>query len=112
MAMDAAGLIPASGNGEETEDEGLSAEEKYEQLKAQTEDAGMEVVEEDGEVVARDPSDYETPEGNEVEVAEVETTTTEFEDDETEGYEDSAYPTKTKSSMYGMMKKPKVTFIV
>lgn len=54
----------------------------------------------------------ETPEGNEIELAGVDVSEEEFEDDETEEYAESAYPTKTKSSMYGMMKKPKVTFIV
>ncbi len=52
----------------------------------------------------------ETPEGNEVEMASVEVSEEEPEVNETEDYQESEYPTKT--SMYGMVKKPKVAFIV
>jgi hypothetical protein len=52
----------------------------------------------------------ETPEGNEVEMASVEVSEEEPEVNETEEYQESDYSTKT--SMYGMIKKPKVTFIV
>jgi hypothetical protein len=54
--------------------------------------------------------DTETPEGNKVETAEVEVSEEEPEVDETEEYQESDYSTKT--SMFGMVKKPKVTFIV
>ena len=59
---------------------------------------------EDGE------SEEETPEGNKVEKASVEVSEEEPEVDETEEYQESEYATKT--SMFGMVKKPKVTFIV
>ena len=52
----------------------------------------------------------ETPEGNEVEMASVEVSEEEPEVNETDEYQESEYATKT--SMYGMIKKPKVTFIV
>ena len=52
----------------------------------------------------------ETPEGNEVEMASVEVSEEEPEVNETEEYQESDYSTKT--SMFGMMKKPKVAFIV
>ena len=52
----------------------------------------------------------ETPEGNEVEMASMEVSEEEPEVNETEDYQESEYPTKT--SMFGMMKKPKVAFIV
>ena len=52
----------------------------------------------------------ETPEGNEVEMASVEVSEEEPEVNETEEYQESDYSTKT--SMYGMIKKPKVAFIV
>ena len=52
----------------------------------------------------------ETPEGNEVEMASVEVSEEEPEVNETEEYQESDYSTKT--SMYGMVKKPKVAFIV
>ena len=61
-----------------------------------------EEVEEAEEVI-------ETPEGNEVEMASVEVTEEEPEVNETEEYQESEYGTKT--SLYGMMKKPKVAFI-
>lgn len=52
----------------------------------------------------------ETPEGNKVEMASMEVSEEEPEVNETEDYQESEYPTKT--SMFGMMKKPKVAFIV
>lgn len=52
----------------------------------------------------------ETPEGNEVEMASMEVSEEEPEVNETEEYQESDYSTKT--SMFGMMKKPKVAFIV
>ena len=52
----------------------------------------------------------ETPEGNEVEMASMEVSEEEPEVNETEEYQESDYSTKT--SMYGMVKKPKVAFIV
>jgi SAM-dependent methyltransferase len=104
MTMKMDGLIQTIGD----EDEGSEEEPDGEGSEA------AEVSEEGRDAEEGDGSEetLETPEGNEIEVAGVETTTTEFEDDETEEYEESAYPTKTKSTMYGMMKKPKVTFIV
>jgi hypothetical protein len=98
MAMDAAGLIPSSADGDEESDS-----ESPEDAEVSGESGDPEEGQEGEETL-------ETPEGNEIEVAGVETTTKEFEDDETEEYEESAYP--TKPSMFGMMKKPKVTFIV
>jgi len=98
MTMDAAGLIP-DGTDEKAKSDGEGSED------AEVSEEGRDAEEGEGS-----EETLETPEGNEIEVAGVETTTTEFEDDETEGYKDSAYP--TKPSMYGMMKKPKVTFIV
>ncbi len=52
----------------------------------------------------------ETPEGNEVEMASMEVSEEEPEVDETEEYQESDYSTKT--SMFGMVKKPMVKFIV
>jgi hypothetical protein len=98
MTMDAAGLIP-DGTDEKAKSDGEGSED------AEVSEEGRDAEEGEGS-----EETLETPEGNEIEVAGVETTTAEFEDDETEGYKDSAYP--TKPSMYGMMKKPKVTFIV
>jgi len=57
-----------------------------------------------------DEEPTETPEGNEVEVAEVEVEIEEPEVRETDEYIESDYGTKT--SMFGMVKKPKVAFIV
>ena len=54
--------------------------------------------------------DAETPEGEVVEEAIVEVSEEEPEVNETDDYKDSDYSKKT--SMYGMVKKPKVTFIV
>ena len=62
----------------------------------------------DGEVEEAEEA-IETPEGNEVEVASVEVSEEEPEVNETEDYQDSEYGTKTSS--YGMVKKPKVAFI-
>ena len=55
-------------------------------------------------------SEEETPEGNKVEMASVEVSEEEPEVDETEEYQESDYSTKT--SMFGMVKKPMVKFIV
>ena len=63
--------------------------------------------EEDSE---EDDGSYETPEGNEVEVAEVEVEMEEPEVRETDEYIESDYASETK--MYGMMKTPKFAFIV
>ena len=104
MTMKMDGLIQTIGD----EDEGAEEEPDGEG----SEDAEVSEEGRDAEEGEGSEETLETPEGNEIEVAGVETTTTEFEDDETEEYEESAYPTKTKSTMYGMMKKPKVTFIV
>ena len=57
-----------------------------------------------------DEEPQETPEGNEVEVAEVEVEIEEPEVRETDEYIESDYGTKT--SMFGMVKKPKMAFIV
>lgn len=62
----------------------------------------------DGEVEEAEEA-IETPEGNEVEIASVEVSEEEPEVNETEDYQDSEYGTKTSS--YGMVKKPKVAFI-
>ena len=63
--------------------------------------------EEDSE---EDDGSYETPEGNEVEMPEVEMEMEEPEVRETDEYIESDYSKETM--MYGMMKKPKITFIV
>jgi len=63
--------------------------------------------EEDSE---EDDGSYETPEGNEVEVADVEVEMEEPEVRETDEYIESDYASETK--MYGMMKTPKFAFIV
>ena len=55
-------------------------------------------------------SEEETPEGNKVEKASVEVSEEEPEVDETEEYQESDYSTKT--SMFGMVKKPMVKFIM
>jgi hypothetical protein len=57
-----------------------------------------------------DEGSYETPEGNEVEVAEVEMEMEEPEVRETDEYIESDYAKETK--MYGMMKTPNFAFIV
>ena len=75
-------------------------------------DGLIQYVDEEGSVeeeVEEAEEVTETPEGNEVEVASVEVTEEEPEVNETEEYQDSEYGTKT--SLYGMMKKPKVAFI-
>jgi len=75
-------------------------------------DGLIQYVEEDGSVeeeVEEAEEVTETPEGNEVEVASVEVTEEEPEVNETEEYQDSEYGTKT--SLYGMIKKPTVAFI-
>ena len=90
MAMDAMGLIPDIEAGEEVTECPLC------QGKGCEECQGEETL--------------ETPEGEEVEVAEVEVSEEEPEVNETEEYQESDYSKKT--SMFGMVKKPKVTFIV
>jgi hypothetical protein len=67
----------------------------------------IQYVEEESE---DDEEPQETPEGNEVEVAEVEVEIEEPEVRETDEYIESDYGTKT--SMFGMVKKPKMAFIV
>ena len=57
-----------------------------------------------------DEGSYETPEGNEVEVAKVEMEMEEPEVRETDEYVESDYSKET--TMYGMMKKPKIAFIM
>ena len=87
-------------------------------------EADEEAAEEEGEVCPKCDGDgcdhcdgtgyhYEeeaTPEGEVVEEAVVEVSEEEPEVNETDDYKDSDYSKKT--SMYGMVKKPKVTFIV
>jgi len=98
MAMSASGLIQSVGD-EEAKSDGEGSED------AEVSEEGRDAEEGEGR-----EETLETPEGNEIEVAGVETAEKEFEDDETEDYAESEYP--TKPSMFGMVKKPKVTFIV
>ena len=67
----------------------------------------IQYAEEDSE---EDDGSYETPEGNEVEVAEVEMEMEEPDVRETDEYIESDYAKETK--MYGMMKTPNFAFIV
>lgn len=73
------------------------------------EDCPFAESEEDEEVAVE-----ETPEGNEVEYPTVETVEEFIEDDTSDEYdEEEEYATEeTTSSMFGVVKKPKVTFIV
>jgi len=104
MTMKMDGLIQTVGDDyEDTEEK--SDGEGFEAAEVSASDTETE----EGE---SSPDTTETPEGNEIELAGVDVSEEEFEDDETEEYKDSAYPTKSKSPMYGMMKKPKITFIV
>ena len=93
MAMDSIGLIQAA-DGEAVED-GVCPVCMDEECEGCEETAS---------------DDAETPEGEEVEDAVVEVSEEEPEVNETDDYKDSDYSKKT--SMYGMVKKPKVTFIV
>jgi len=104
MTMKMDGLIQTVGDDyEDTEEESDGEGSEAAEVSAPDTEA------EEGE---SGPDTTETPEGNEIDLAGVDVSEEEFEDDETEEYAESAYPTKTKSPMYGMMKKPKVTFIV
>ena len=96
MAMDAMGLIKESA--EEADEEGEVCPKCDGEGCDHCGGTGYHTEEE------------ETPEGNEVEEATVEVSEEEPEVRETEEYEESDYSKKT--SMYGMVKKPKVTFIV
>lgn len=96
MAMDAMGLIKESA--EEADEEG--------EVCPKCEGEGCDHCGGTG----YHTEEEETPEGNEVEEATVEVSEEEPEVRETEEYEESDYSKKT--SMYGMVKKPKVTFIV
>ena len=93
MAMDTMGLIQAAGG--ETVEDGMCP------ICMDEECEGCEETASD---------DAETPEGEVVEEAVVEVSEEEPEVNETDDYKDSDYSKKT--SMYGMVKKPKVTFIV
>lgn len=95
MAMDAMGLIPA-----------VEAEEPEGEVCPKCDGEGCDHCGGTG----YHTEEEETPEGNEVEEATVEVSEEEPEVRETEEYEESDYSKKT--SMYGMVKKPKVTFIV
>ena len=110
MAMSMAGLIQNIDPDMEEEDGSMSVEEKYRQLSDQTEDAGMEISEEDGELVVEDENDNETPEGNEVEEAEftVEEEIMEPEEPTEEDMEDM-YPT-TPGQM-AIRNTPKIVFM-
>jgi hypothetical protein len=96
MAMDATGLITEAG--EETAEEGVVCPECGGEGCDHCDGTGYHMDEET------------TPEGNEVETASVEVSEEEPEVNETDDYKDSDYSKKT--SMYGIVKKPKVTFIV
>lgn len=95
MAMDAMGLIPA-----------VEAEEPEGEVCPECDGEGCDHCGGTG----YHTEEEETPEGNEVEEATVEVSEEEPEVRETEEYEESDYSKKT--SMFGMVKKPKVTFIV
>jgi hypothetical protein len=93
MAMNAMGLIKGS-------------DEEAEEMVTECplcQGAGCEECEGEEDMI-------ETPEGEEVEVASVEVSEEEPEVNETEEYAESDYSKKT--SMFGMVKKPKITFIV
>ena len=96
MAMDATGLIKEAG--EETAEEGEVCPECGGEGCDHCDGTGYHMDEET------------TPEDNEVETASVEVSEEEPEVNETDDYKDSDYSKKT--SMYGIVKKPKVTFIV
>jgi hypothetical protein len=106
MAMQFEGLI----GGQPVEDDTLSAEEKYNQLVGHTEDAGMEVTVEDGEVQVEDPDEDFTQDEyiDEMDV-EVDIPTVEVED-ELDGEEYEEEP--LTSTLPGMMKKQKYAFII
>jgi len=93
MAMDAMGFIKEAGG--ETVEDGMCP------ICMDEECDGCEETASD---------DAETPEGEVVEEAVVEVSEEEPEVNETDDYKDSDYSKKT--SMYGIVKKPKVTFIV
>lgn len=95
MAMDTMGLI-------QTADEEAAAEDMCPICMDAECDGCEEAPSEEDSV--------ETPEGEEVEMASVDVSVEEPEVNETEDYQDSDYSKKT--SMFGMVKKPKVTFIV
>jgi len=113
MSMTMAGLIQnvdptMDDTGEESEP--MSADEKYRQLKKQTEDAGMKVVEEDGQIMVRDPAEDETPEGNEVEEAEVVVDEERMEPEEpTEEDMEDMYP--TEPGQMAIRNTPKIVFM-
>lgn len=95
MAMDSMGLI-------QTADGEAAAEEMCPIcMDAECDGCDEETSEEES---------FETPEGEEVEMASMEVSVEEPEVNETEDYKDSDYSKQT--SMFGMVKKPKVTFIV
>ena len=96
MAMDATGLIKEAD--EETAEEGVVCPKCGGEGCDHCDGTGYHMDEET------------TPEGNEVETASVEVSEEEPEVNETDDYKDSDYSKKT--SMYGIVKKPKVTFIV
>jgi len=112
MSMAMEGLIQQIDLEMEESESTLSASEKYDQLADHTEDAGMEVSEENGEIVVTDPDDeeYETPEGNEVEEAEflVEEETMEQEEPTEEDMENT-YP--TKPGQMAVRNTPKIVFM-
>jgi len=96
MAMDAMGLIKESA--EEADEEG--------EVCPKCEGEGCDHCGGTG----YHTEEEETPEGNKVEKTAVEVSEEEPEVRETEEYAESDYSKKT--SMYGMVKKPKFTFIV
>ena len=96
MAMDATGLIKEAD--EETAEEGVVCPKCGGEGCDHCDGTGYHMDEET------------TPEDNEVETASVEVSEEEPEVNETDDYKDSDYSKKT--SMYGIVKKPKVTFIV
>ena len=95
MAMDTMGLIQTA-----------DAEAAAEDMCPICMDAECDGCEEE----SSEEESIETPEGEEVEMASMEVSVEEPEVNETEDYKDSDYSKKT--SMFGMVKKPKVTFIV
>lgn len=95
MAMDTMGLIQTA--------DGEAAAEEMCPICMDTECDGCDEA-------ASEEASIETPEGEEVEMASMEVSVEEPEVNETEDYKDSDY--SKKASMFGMVKKPKVTFIV
>ena len=95
MAMDTMGLIQTA--------DGEAAEEEMCPICMDAECDGCDEA-------ASEEESIETPEGEEVEMASMEVSVEEPEVNETEDYKDSDY--SKKASMFGMVKKPKVTFIV